>query len=204
MPSGPARGGSPSTPSQSGSQSQAPQAKGGRGRGRGRGGLSGPSRSGHESQPTGTQQSLLIDPVALPVTPTGVRRSDHGTAGRRVQVLVNAEEIDVPKTIIHHYDVTITGPSVKSARFTQQLVKQLQNDTAPNIFQPAGVYDGNKNLYISHLLDFGESDSATFTVSVSPESSTRPPFLYTIKLSKLPLSIPNLSTASSTPNNLKM
>ncbi|KAL0569729.1 hypothetical protein V5O48_012227, partial [Marasmius crinis-equi] len=68
-----------------------------------------------------------------------------------------------------------------------QLIKQLQHDTAPGVFQPAGSYDGKKNLYMPHLLDFGESDSATFTVPVASEVSTqpRPPKLYSIKLVKV-------------------
>ncbi|KAK1235216.1 hypothetical protein PQX77_001568, partial [Marasmius sp. AFHP31] len=86
--------------------------------------------------------------------------------------------------------VTITGPSDKAAfppRFTHQLIKQLQHDTAPNVFQPAGVYDGKKNLYMPHLLDLGKSDSALFNIPFvdGPSAKSRPPVLYTVKLTKV-------------------
>ena len=172
---------------------------------------------------------------AASTTTVGVKRpaNGFGTAGKKIEVFVNATEISIPTEKIYHYDgtyiqpprfllfseggkihlVAITGPSGKTdsfpARFTQQLVKQLQCDTARSVFHPAGVYDGRKNLYITHALQLSGGDTQTvscyrsldsfsvlilpvqFSVPVAPSTPqaatstpARPPALYNIKITK--------------------
>ncbi|KAL0567403.1 hypothetical protein V5O48_014595 [Marasmius crinis-equi] len=203
MPPRPARGGPRQPQPQPQSQPQPPTqpppphpgrggpggAWGGRGAGRGRGGPPQPGRGG---QPPGAGGQRPPQPTT---TTVGVRKppSGPGRAGRPVDVFVNATEMSIPEEMIYHYDVAITGPSGKSdsfpTRFTQELMKQLQFDTAPTVFTPAGVYDGKKNLYIAHLLNLSGGDYQTFTVPVSSSAPSasgqpRPPALYSIKIAK--------------------
>ncbi|KAG7100186.1 hypothetical protein E1B28_001963 [Marasmius oreades] len=211
MPPRPARGRSSQPSSQSGAQQTTAQPQptptpgGGRGGWGARGAAAprgatrgGPPRSGHGGQQQGTQagERLVVGPTLPATTSTvGVRRRATGTAGRKIQVFVNATDIAIPDRTIYHYDVTITSPSGKSdsfpSRFTHELMKQLQRDTEPAIFQPCGVYDGRKNLFTQHFLNMpGGGDSATFNVPVSSGTATttpssRPPALYKIKIVKV-------------------
>ncbi|KAK1227892.1 hypothetical protein PQX77_009082 [Marasmius sp. AFHP31] len=213
----------PSAPPPSAPASPATSSGSGRGRGRGRGaapapaqggggawgargggrGRGGPSQGGRGGQPPGNAPqaaapSLVVDPVApsASTTTVGVKRpaNGFGSAGRKLEVFVNATEISTPTEQLYHYDVAITGPSGKTdsfpARFTQQLMKQLQCDTARAVFEPAGVYDGRKNLYIAHALDLSGGHTQTFPVpvaSTAPPTAAappRPPAVYNIKITK--------------------
>lgn len=88
--------------------------------------------------------------------------------------------------MIYHYDIAITPDKPFPPRFTHQLIKQLQHDTAPQVFLPAGAYDGKKNLFMPHRLNFGKGqDSATFNVAIPSENPSRPPLVYTIKVTKV-------------------
>ncbi|KAF9257187.1 Piwi-domain-containing protein [Marasmius fiardii PR-910] len=215
MPPRPGRGRSSPAPAQprqpaSAQPSQSPTPSRGRGgggawgaRGAARGAArGGPPRGGPGGQPQGTQsqptqQRLAVGPTSAPATSistVGVRRRSPGVAGRRIQLFVNATEISIPDRMIYHYDITITGPSGKTdsfpPRYTHELIKQLQRDTAPEVFQPAGAYDGKKNLYMPHLLNLPGGDSATFTLPVSsaaPQAGAqaRPPALFQIKVVKV-------------------
>jgi len=86
-------------------------------------------------------------------------------------------------------------------RLNVQLIKTLQHDTAPQVFHPAGAFDGRKNLYMPHKLDLGSGDSrevlyllelkfpeliacAQFNVVLPANGhpSDRPPPVYRIKI----------------------
>ncbi|EEB92790.1 hypothetical protein MPER_08651, partial [Moniliophthora perniciosa FA553] len=106
-----------------------------------------------------------------------------------IKVSTNACDVSVPQRLIYHYDVVITPDKNYPPRFTHQLIKQLQFETRPDVFlrQGAGVYDGKKNLFMPHELDFGEGQTtAKFDVPFRDDpSSTRPPKIYSIKIAKV-------------------
>ncbi|KAK1223273.1 hypothetical protein PQX77_013861 [Marasmius sp. AFHP31] len=71
-----------------------------------------------------------------------------------------------------------------------RLIDQLQRVQAPEIFKPVGVYDGKKNLYMPHDLDFGKDSagkpltSKAFELAVPKDDPAKPPNVYSIKLTK--------------------
>ncbi|KAJ3900104.1 argonaute-like protein [Lentinula edodes] len=120
------------------------------GRGRGGGGVSDAElrRLVKASSPLGQQ--------VLPshITTVGVKRPGYGTAGRNIKVKTNTCVVQVPQKIIHHYD-DIVSEKTLPPRFTMQLVKELQQKEE---FLPKGSYDGKKNLFMPHVIDFGGAD----------------------------------------------
>jgi eukaryotic translation initiation factor 2C len=88
--------------------------------------------------------------------------------------------------MIYHYDVAI-DPDTLPSKFNMKLIHHMQTLNS-NIFTPQSVYDGKKNLFSSHLLSLGPSDSRQFDVP-SPEGGgggegKRPPKMYKVKLTK--------------------
>lgn len=56
---------------------------------------------------------------------------------------------------VHNLEAIVTEKTMPP-RVAHQLIKQLQ--VQPE-FHPPGAYDGKKNLYMTHLIDFGGPDS---------------------------------------------
>ncbi|KIK63449.1 hypothetical protein GYMLUDRAFT_163093 [Collybiopsis luxurians FD-317 M1] len=141
-------------------------ARGGRGGGGGRGrGAGRPPRAAH-------------------VRTVGVRRPGFGTAGRKINVFTNAVEATIPDCIIYHYDTILPEDKVLPIRLTMQLIKQLQVEPE---FHPAGAYDGRKNLFMSHRINFeGGTDSREYNVAMNGNSQPRdkPPRVYKIRIAK--------------------
>ncbi|KAF5364873.1 hypothetical protein D9757_013044 [Collybiopsis confluens] len=181
-------------------------ARGGRGRGRGsappRGGsptVTGAGRGAQMAGRGGGQSSGL--PAAHVVT-VGVRRPPVGKAGNHIKVHTNALEASVPQSMIYHYDigqstfVFVAKPAndhvailpedkVLPQRLTMLLIKQLQLQPE---FQPIGAYDGRKNLFMPHLINFGKGiDSRTYDIPMNGNSQPRdrPPKVYKIKVTKV-------------------
>ncbi|THU91323.1 argonaute-like protein [Dendrothele bispora CBS 962.96] len=86
--------------------------------------------------------------------------------------------------MIYHYDAA-TPDKTYPPRLNVQLIKALQHDTAPQVFHPAGAYDGKKNLFMPHRLDLGPGDSRVFEVILPANGHPRdrPPPLYRVKIS---------------------
>ncbi|GAW01092.1 argonaute-like protein [Lentinula edodes] len=65
-----------------------------------------------------------------------------------------------------------------------QLIKQLQLQPE---FHPPGAYDGKKNLYMTHSIDFGGPDSRDYNVAMNGNSQPRdrPPRVFKIRLKKV-------------------
>ncbi|THU97363.1 argonaute-like protein [Dendrothele bispora CBS 962.96] len=161
----------------------------GRGGGRGRGApREGPTLVGRgPSAGQGTLQSGSTPLIAAHVRATGVKRPGFGTAGTRTRVIVNALEMVVPDdTMFYHYDVCESTPDKTfPPRLNVQLIKALQHDIAPQVFTPAGAYDGKKNLFMPHRLNLGAGDSRVFDVTLPANGSPhdRPPPVYRVKIS---------------------
>ncbi|KAG5651697.1 hypothetical protein H0H81_007756 [Sphagnurus paluster] len=147
-------------------------------------------------------------PVGLPsiganVQTVGVKRPGYGTAGRPIAVRTNSYVTSIPEEIIRHYD-TIT-PSNLPVRMNFMLIKKLQHEVAANIFTPAAVYDGRKNMFSTRNLALGNTNSREvcifhisvqsanpvhwkFDVTLSPPgrpAGDRPPKVYKIKVTKV-------------------
>ncbi|THV02118.1 hypothetical protein K435DRAFT_792786 [Dendrothele bispora CBS 962.96] len=173
------------------------------GHGGDRGGGRGGPRGG---APRGGAALVGLGPPALPaahVGSTGVRRPGFGTAGTRTRVIVNALEIATEDAaleratedalMIYHYDGNQYSPYMTVAtpdktyppRLNVQLIKTLQHDTAPQVFHPAGAYDGKKNRFMPHRLDLGPGDSRVFDVILPANGHPidRPPPVYKVKIS---------------------
>ncbi|KAG7439281.1 eukaryotic translation initiation factor 2C [Guyanagaster necrorhizus] len=122
---------------------------------RGRGGARGGGAAGRQGGPSVS--------VASVVEAIGVRRPGFGTAGRATTVRVNACEMNVPDITVYHYDAI---DKTLRAAFNMQLIEALQAQY-PDVFIKAAVYDGKKNLYTSHWLDFGTGNSRQFNVTMT-------------------------------------
>ncbi|KAL0949487.1 hypothetical protein HGRIS_009541 [Hohenbuehelia grisea] len=179
----------------------------------GRGATRGAPRGGSGGRGRGRGIGADI-PVGLPtshITTVGVRRPHFGTAGRSLPIYVNSFAAKIPEAIIHHYDgkrtfehsngvswlmlslLVVISPSEKTLpqRLNMDLIKQLQNVVAPQIFVPRAVYDGRKNLFAATELPFGDSQSQEFDVSLAdprPDGGSgggRGPRVYKIRLTKV-------------------
>ncbi|KAG7453294.1 Piwi-domain-containing protein [Guyanagaster necrorhizus] len=75
--------------------------------------------------------------------------------------------MNVPDITVYHYDVVID--KTLRAAFNLKLIVALQKQY-PDVFIKAAVYDGKKNLYTSHRLDFGTGNSRQFNVTISEDS----------------------------------
>ncbi|KAE9392991.1 Piwi-domain-containing protein [Gymnopus androsaceus JB14] len=160
--------------------------RGGRGRGRGggrppRGGPQivgtgrGAQMAGAGVQPSGSQAAHAH------VATVGVRRPNYGVSGKKVSVFTNACEASVPENIIYHYDaIEKTLP----ARVNMVLLKQLQLEPE---FHPAGAYDGKKNLFMPHRIDFGGgANSRTYHIPMNGnhQQADRPPPVFKITITE--------------------
>ncbi|KAG9100047.1 hypothetical protein FS749_016392 [Ceratobasidium sp. UAMH 11750] len=167
------------------------------GRGSGLRGRGGPS-PGHGAAPA----PQIIAPVYAPnptpepspaiapgVTTIGARRpATHGTLGTPLTVTTNSFAITIPVTTIYQYHVSIrtrtAGVSDPLPRkFNMDLIRALQEDTAPGTFTPRVVYDGRQNMFASRRLSLPDGDFGTFDVSLGPpREGERPPRVYEIAL----------------------
>ncbi|KAJ3844614.1 argonaute-like protein [Lentinula raphanica] len=164
--------------------------RGGGGRGGGRGGHGGGGARAGPPQLVGRGGAQMAgaggQPSGLPaahVKTVGVRRFAFGTAGKRINVFTNACEATVPQNIIYHYDVAIASEKTLPPRFTMLLIKQLQLQPE---FHPAGAYDGKKNLFMPHIIDFGGANSHDYNIALNGNSQPRdrPPRVYKIRITK--------------------
>ncbi|TFK69591.1 Piwi-domain-containing protein [Pluteus cervinus] len=127
--------------------------------------------------------SLLSAPSAgSHITTVGVKRPNFGTNGRAVDVVINAYPVTIPQAIIHHYDVVIEPDAI--SRVKVLLIRELQEVVAPQVFTPKAAYDGQKNIFAARELSVGPG---SFDVSLpgGRPSSSRPPTIYKIKLTKV-------------------
>ncbi|KAB5595487.1 Argonaute-like protein [Ceratobasidium theobromae] len=183
---------------------------GDRGGGRGRGGP--PMARYHEVEappyiPDPSPAVAQPGPKIAPgVTTIGVRRpSVPGTAGQPLTVTTNNFRVTIAEATFHHYDRLYSivslyiikseiesltqvaldvGDNAKPIKWNHELIRNLQEFVAPNIFTPRAVYDGRKNMYASRRLPFpGGGDTRTFEVSMNPQhEGGRPPKTYKVTL----------------------
>ncbi|KAL0578891.1 hypothetical protein V5O48_003124 [Marasmius crinis-equi] len=150
----------------------------------------GPLQAERGNQPASVRGAVQVGSQPANVVATvGVKRPGHGTAGRKIKLLTNACPIGIPQTLIHHYDVI--APTKDYPRpLALKLIDRLQRVTEPDLFKPLGVYDGKKNLFMPHNLDFGKDDSGkpivskSFDVAMPKADPAKPPTVYRITLSK--------------------
>ncbi|GLB33868.1 putative argonaute family protein [Lyophyllum shimeji] len=159
-----------------GDSRSAPRGVGGSGRGAARGGRGGATRVPHQ----GT--------LASHITTVGVKRPGYGTGGRVLPIHVNSFETSIPQGIIHHYDVISPSEKTLPARLNMDLIRELQEKVAPQLFTPRGVYDGRKNLFAARELPLDEHNTKDFNVSLGSgrsESGGKGPKVYKIRLTKV-------------------
>ncbi|KZT65768.1 argonaute-like protein [Daedalea quercina L-15889] len=156
--------------------------------GRGRGGppaagRGGPPAAGRGGTPAAGAAGGGPHIPAQHVQAVGVRRPAPGTSGRRIVVTTNHYAVDVATSVIHHYDVVIS-PDTLPVRFNFEIIRRLQEVIAPAIFTPRAVYDGRKNMFSPQELDLGETNSATFDVTLDDPNPNdkRGPKVYKVKL----------------------
>ncbi|KAJ7141526.1 argonaute-like protein, partial [Mycena filopes] len=121
------------------------------------------------------------------ITTIGVRRPKYGSAGRVIPINVNSFTVQIPQGFIFHYDVGMTVIPATNRRKSVQLVKELQDHVAPEIFaQTRCAFDGRNNLYAPAELNLG-GNSREFDVILpplpgAPIGINRPPTVYKIRL----------------------
>ncbi|KAF8889797.1 argonaute-like protein [Infundibulicybe gibba] len=123
------------------------------------------------------------------VRTVGVQRPDFGTAGQAIDITVNVYPITVPnQSFITMMLVRFIDPETMPARFNAMLIRRLQESIAPDVFTPRAVYDNRKNLFATRRLPLGDTDTAVFNVDIPRAgggTSTRPPKLYKVRLTKV-------------------
>ncbi|KAJ3805205.1 argonaute-like protein [Lentinula aff. lateritia] len=153
--------------------------------GRGRDGGGG-ARGGGRPQSIGrgartTSEGVQSSGLTAHITTVGVRRPGYGTAGRNIKVKTNTCVVQVPQKMIYHYD-DIVSEKTLPPRFTMQLVKELQQKEE---FLPKGSYDGKKNLFMPHVIDFGGADMRESQPTHSSQPGGRPPPVFKIRIKKV-------------------
>ncbi|KAF8165280.1 argonaute-like protein [Crassisporium funariophilum] len=123
------------------------------------------------------------------ITTVGVKRPNFGTGGRELPIFVNSYVTTIPEGVIHHYDVISPSEKTLPARLNMDIIKQLQTNTAPDIFTPRAVYDGRKNMFAIRELPFGgDAGSHEFEVSLSEgrvDTTGRTAKVYKVRLTKV-------------------
>ncbi|KAF8919662.1 Piwi domain-containing protein [Mucidula mucida] len=66
------------------------------------------------------------------------------------------------------------SPETQIFRKRQEIIQRLQNNVAPEIFNPKVLYDGNAIIYSSHRLRLPGGGAASFLVSLSDIQRTAP------------------------------
>ncbi|XP_077490052.1 protein argonaute-2-like [Amblyomma americanum] len=103
------------------------------------------------------------------------QRPQHGTLGRKINLLANHFEIQLPEGSFYHYDVTILSSSKKeeakapddkkmrclSTRINRLVIQSLVEKYRGELRNCLPAFDGRKNLYTRKELPFKER---TFTV----------------------------------------
>ncbi|KIK66591.1 hypothetical protein GYMLUDRAFT_69767 [Collybiopsis luxurians FD-317 M1] len=112
-------------------------------------------------------KAVSLPLTASHVTAVGVKRSEFGTSGREIPIMVNAFAVTIPRGMIYHHDVVIM-PADKAlpVRMNMEIIRALQERVAPTIFTPPGVYDGRKNFFSSHKLNLGPDGMKEFDVTL--------------------------------------
>lgn len=92
-----------------------------------------------------------------------VKTPGYGTLGLPVNVMVNCFKVNLPTSVIYHYDVAILPPDATlSAKAKINIFRGMQ-DQNPTIFTKRGSYDGRKNFF--SLIKYPFGDSAKFDVN---------------------------------------
>ncbi|KAF7359373.1 Argonaute-like protein [Mycena sanguinolenta] len=84
------------------------------------------------------------------------------------------------------YDVAFR-PDIDIANKRERVMHMLQTSVAPNLFNPRGLYDGRKLLYLSHRLHLpGGGGGASFTVRLGndPNAPIGSPGVFEVLISK--------------------
>ncbi|KAE9392538.1 hypothetical protein BT96DRAFT_924652 [Gymnopus androsaceus JB14] len=133
-----------------------------------------PSRS-----QTGPVASMDID-SDIASAPVGVPKDS--VHGRKIIVLTNASEASVPENIIYHYDGVIEKRL--PPKVNRMLLEQLQLEPE---FHPGGAYDGKKNLFMPHRIDFGGSAKSRvyqILMNGNHQRAEIPPPVYKVTISE--------------------
>ncbi|KIY71783.1 Piwi-domain-containing protein [Cylindrobasidium torrendii FP15055 ss-10] len=168
--------------------------RGGAGGGGGRGApvsFVGRGRGGGPSAGTGAGRGAALPPLPSGVQAIGVPRTEHGSQGRVMPVLVNAMWLNLPDTTIYHYDAAFEGDKSFRPKFNREIIEALRANNT-NIFSQPPIYDGRANLYMVANLPLTGKDKSTkqpqqvFDVPISkpapPGGAARPPKIHRVKL----------------------
>ncbi|CAK5272548.1 unnamed protein product [Mycena citricolor] len=156
--------------------------------GRGRGARGGGSRGGRGGPRGGGAAPGPSAPFQAPaahITTVGARRPDYGKSGRPINIATNLFKVDIPEGSIHHYDVVIAGDKVLPRSFNMEIIRTLQNSTAPTVFaETRAVFDGQKNMFTPVPLNFGgAAASREFDVALEGAGSPgRPPKIIKVRI----------------------
>ncbi|KAJ7127554.1 argonaute-like protein [Mycena crocata] len=122
------------------------------------------------------------------ITTIGVRRPALGSSGKKMMVITNTFNAEIPDGFIHHYDVISADKNPAALNF--RLIKELQERIAPDIFGDSrAVFDGRKNLFAPVELNLGGDSREVrlplrnFDVTLSESQENRPPKIYKANIS---------------------
>ncbi|KIM87566.1 hypothetical protein PILCRDRAFT_815121 [Piloderma croceum F 1598] len=110
----------------------------------------------------------------------------RGTVGRPLSVTTNSFKVDtLPRKQFYQYDVITPEP--RHPRHAQEIVDRLQSHTAPDVFRPKALYDGQAIMFASRVLNLAGGGSGNFNVFMSdrpppPGASGRG--VYSVKLTR--------------------
>ncbi|KAG8963838.1 hypothetical protein FRC03_002522 [Tulasnella sp. 419] len=132
---------------------------GDRGRGRGGGGFQDIPAGPTVTLPAYTSNAVTI---ASNVQAVGVKRPSFGVTGRTIVIQTNNFVCSIPDKVIYHYDISFPGRDVAMGpKVTMKIIREMQTQVAPDVFDPKGVYDGRANFYSTHPFSFGDAHEYT-------------------------------------------
>ncbi|KAI9470927.1 MAG: Piwi domain-containing protein [Benjaminiella poitrasii] len=96
-----------------------------------------------------------------------VKRPGAGKAGKSVRVRANFFEVTtLPAQNIHHYDITIDGPS-SSLEFYRKVWKAFETTDGQGSFNGyKAIFDGRKNIFSSKPLKLGEAQASQYEIAL--------------------------------------
>lgn len=114
-----------------------------------------------------------------------MKRTEFGSGGRVIKVVMNSYRASVPASMIYQYAVSSDPPLTKlPLRFTHELIEKLMLQE-PVVFPQLAWFDGRAILYSPGKLSLGDTDSREFHVAVGTPNPNRPSKVFKVKITKV-------------------
>ncbi|GAB6018873.1 argonaute 1 [Chamberlinius hualienensis] len=129
-----------------------------------------PGPSGASALGPAGAQPPAPPPIELPVF-VCPRRPNQGMEGRPITLRANHFQINMPRGVIHHYDITIQ-PDKCPRKVNREIIETMVQAYSKIFGAQKPVFDGRKNLYTRDMLLIGR-DRVELEVTLPGEGKDR-------------------------------